>query len=182
LPQVKISKLELPINEDINSVYIAHQPEIFTHLLENRSNIFSFSNEKSIEKEKTTTNISEANINEYQQISTEPTNHKLPFLWKGSGVGQTTTELASSTKLNLLNCSNPYKLSYATQTANYYIQGGISKMLDSMKVTLVIEHLQTQQKSRNKIDLYEDKQVEKLSKEISEKLNLRKEQLNLPIY
>jgi len=55
-------------------------------------------------------------------------------------------------------------------------------MLDSMKVTLVVEHVKTLYKSRNKVDLYEDKQVEKLCKEVSEKLSLRKDILEADIY
>jgi DNA primase/energy-coupling factor transporter ATP-binding protein EcfA2 len=139
LPKVSISKIELPENEDINSTYLAHQSDVFTHLINERLFLFQM---KSIEKEK-------------KQI--QDTDNKL-------------------------ETKNPYKLRYATNTANYYIQGGISKMLDSMKTTIVIEHSQTQQKARNKIDLYEDKQVEKLCKEVAEKLNLRKDLLEADIY
>ncbi len=72
-----------------------------------------------------------------------------------------------------LNTSNPNKITYITETAAYYIKGGIRKDLDSLKVTLVIEHLDTKAKSRNKLDLYEDKQTEKISREAAEKLSLR---------
>lgn len=72
-----------------------------------------------------------------------------------------------------LETSNPLKLRYRTDTAVYVIQGGIRSEADSMKVTLVVEHLQTQQKSRSKLDLYEDKQVERIAREAGEKLNLR---------
>lgn len=72
-----------------------------------------------------------------------------------------------------LDTTNPNKITYATETAAYYIKGGIRKDLDSLKVTLVIEHLDTKAKSRNKLDLYEDKQTEKISRESAEKLNLR---------
>jgi DNA primase catalytic core len=81
-----------------------------------------------------------------------------------------------------LNTKNPFKIGYKTGTANYYIQGGVSKVLDSMKVTLVIEHPESLYKTRNKLDLYEDKQVEKICKEVSEKLNLRKDILEADIY
>jgi len=47
-----ITVIDTPVNEDINSLLQGHEPEIFTHLLENRIG-FSFSTEKSIEKEKT---------------------------------------------------------------------------------------------------------------------------------
>ena len=74
---------------------------------------------------------------------------------------------------NPLHTSNPNKIIYTSETAVYYIKGGIRKDLDSLKVTLVIEHPDTRQKSRNKLDLYEDKQTEKIAREAGEKLNLR---------
>lgn len=49
-----------------------------------------------------------------------------------------------------------------------------------MKVTLVVEAETV--KSRTKLDLYEDKQVEKVSKEAAEKLNLRADQLESDLY
>lgn len=145
LPKVSISKIELPENEDINSTYLAHQSDVFTHLINERLFLFQM---KSIEKKQA-----------------QGTDNKLPAVSEAE-----------------LETKNPYKLRYTTDTANYYIQGGISKMLDSMKTTIVIEHSQTQQKARNKIDLYEDKQVEKLCKEVAEKLNLRKDLLEADIY
>ncbi|MBA2581987.1 MAG: toprim domain-containing protein, partial [Bacteroidetes bacterium] len=81
-----------------------------------------------------------------------------------------------------LDTKNPFKIRYTSQTANYYIQGGISKVLDNMKVTLVVENLQSLLKSRNKVDLYEDRQVEKLCKEVAEKLSLRKDLLEADLY
>ena len=72
-----------------------------------------------------------------------------------------------------LNTDNPLKLSFGTEVAQYFIKGGIRKELDSLKVTLVIEHLESKAKSRNKLDLYEDKQAEKISREAAEKLGLR---------
>lgn len=83
---------------------------------------------------------------------------------------------------SLLDSSNPYKLSYSGELACYYVQGGVSKQLDSMKVTLVVERKDNSQKSRNKLDLYEDKQVEKLCREVGEKLGLRKDILEQDLY
>jgi energy-coupling factor transporter ATP-binding protein EcfA2 len=74
---------------------------------------------------------------------------------------------------NGINTANPHKIIYQTETANYYINGGIRKDLDSLKVTLVIEHPVNTAKSRNKLDLYEDKQTEKIARESAEKLSLR---------
>ncbi len=42
LPNVTISKVETPDDEDVNSLTISHEPEILNHLIENREVIFLF--------------------------------------------------------------------------------------------------------------------------------------------
>jgi DNA primase len=81
----------------------------------------------------------------------------------------------------VLNANNPNKLTYQTETAIYSILGGLPKQLDQMKVMLQVEN-QTGYKSRNRLDLYEDKQVEKLAAEVSEKLQLRKDLVTQDMY
>jgi DNA primase len=158
LPDISISTLNLPENEDINGLAQSHEQEVFLHLIENRQVMdFSFSTEKK-----------------------EPESVELPESIKETASPQALSVQPSA--LSLLNTKNPFKISYKTGTAIYYIQGGVSKMPDSMKVTLVVEDLQTLYKSRNKVDLYEDKQVEKLCKDTGEKLNLRKDLLEADIY
>jgi DNA primase len=52
-PNVKISYVETPEGEDINSLSVGHEKEIFTHLLETRKEVpFLFSSESSTEKKK----------------------------------------------------------------------------------------------------------------------------------
>jgi DNA primase len=51
-PGIKITYIETPENEDINSLLQGHEPEIFTHLLENRKPVF-LSTEKPVEKKNT---------------------------------------------------------------------------------------------------------------------------------
>ena len=178
----RISIVNCPDGEDINSLSIGHEPELFTELLNNRQT-FLFSIEKtsvepakqlvntfknkneSEQKEKTTINISEANIKEYQQISKEP-NNKQQILNRTS---------------EILNTNNPYKLTYTTQSAIYYIKGGLPKALDSLKITLEIENIATGRKSRTKPDLFEDKQVEKISREAGEKLGIRADLIELDL-
>ena len=125
--KIKVSYVETPEGEDVNSLVQGHQPSILNHLIENRKPVAEqqdlfFSIEK-----------------------------------KSSG----------------LDIGNPNKLMYTTEIANYYIKGGIRKDLESLKVTLVVEHKETLNKSRTKLDLYEDKQTDKISREASEKLDLR---------
>jgi len=175
LPNITLSKIELPENEDINSVLIAHQPNIFTHLLEKRLDLREAESIFLSTEKPTETALLLVNSDDGVQYSKQN---------KNSEPQQThATQLQSPAKhINELDTKNPYKLRYTTDTASYYIQGGISKILDVMKVTLVIEHLESLMKSRNKVDLYEDKQVEKLCKEVAEKLNLRKDLLESDIY
>jgi DNA primase/energy-coupling factor transporter ATP-binding protein EcfA2 len=83
---------------------------------------------------------------------------------------------------NDLDTTNPYKLGYQTDTAQYYIQGSLPKTLDTLKVMLVIEHPGSGLKARNRIDLYEDKPVERLCQDVSEKLQLRRDLLEADLY
>ena len=80
-----------------------------------------------------------------------------------------------------LNTTNPNRLIYATTTANYHIKGGIRTELDTLRVSLDIEHPSSKRKHRSKPDLYEDKQVAKTATEAADKLNLRADLLVLDI-
>jgi DNA primase len=73
-----------------------------------------------------------------------------------------------------------HRLLYRTTTANYHIKGDLQGNFESLRVSLDIEHPpvgghgpQIGRKSRSKVDLYEDKQVEKLARDASDKLGLR---------
>src|SRR5690606_18910524 len=73
-----------------------------------------------------------------------------------------------------LDTSHPHNLKYRTETADYEIKGGIGKNgLDRLIISLHIIHPESRKKSRVRLDLYEDKQVEKTAREAGEKLELR---------
>lgn len=161
LPQVTFTKIILP-NKDVNATLQAHSDtNIFIDLVSERVTDFSFSIEKEnaklfIEQPETIVNTT------LQQGAKNPPSGDLGGC--------------------ILDTSNPYKLRYESDTAHYFIQGGLPKTTDNMKVMLVVENKQTELKARNKIDLYEDKQVERLCKEVAEKLSLRKDLLEADIY
>ncbi|MBN2237117.1 MAG: toprim domain-containing protein [Bacteroidales bacterium] len=134
-PGIKVSYVQTPDGEDLNSLSVKYDNNCLLQLLSERL-LFS------IEKE---------NMQQPRQQ-----NHGL-------------------------NITNSNKISYATGTAIYYIKGGLRKELDSLRVSLVIENPITTIKSRSKLDLYEDKQVEKLSREASEKLGLRADLLEMDL-
>lgn len=144
-PDIKISNVETPEGEDVNSLLVSHNPEVLEHLLKIRKliadqkqeEVFSFSSETPVASNEKKTAV--------QQKAAPPR----------------------------LDTSNPHNYKYLTPTASYYIKGGLRKELDSLRVTLVIEAPEQPKKSRTKVDLYEDKQVEKTAREAAEKLGLR---------
>ena len=142
--EIKLSQVETPEGEDVNSLIQSHEAGIIKHLIENRKPISRQPEKVLFSSEKNTT---------------EPVR-----------------DVVSS-----LNTSNPHKIIYHTATANYYIKGGLRNETDSLRVSLDIENPQTRRKSRSKLDLYEDRQVEKIAREAGEKLQLRADLIQLDL-
>ena len=69
-PNIKITFVETPENEDINSLSIGHESEIFTHLLENRINFFLSTENNSNENKKIQVKLN-TNNPEYILFTTE---------------------------------------------------------------------------------------------------------------
>lgn len=134
-PKVKLSSINTAENEDVNSLFVGHEPALSLQLLKERTELL-FSQELAVEE---------------VEIPPKP-------------------NLKSNYQLESMN---PNNLILQTEVANYYIKGGLRKDLDSLKVTLVIEHPINQKKSRNKLDLYEDRQSTKTCRDAAEKLDLR---------
>ena len=83
-------------------------------------------------------------------------------------------------KQGQLNSKNPNNLIYKSLYAKYYVKGfGSGKNLDSLKVTLVVEHGGS--KYRGKVELYEDTAVVKYCKVAGEKLGAKWELLEIDI-
>lgn len=152
-PDIKISYIETPDSHDINSLYTSHEKEIFTHLLQSRKP-FSFSIETVLTEK---TSIEKKN----EPIKDEPS------------------------PTSKLDTSNPYNLLYAGEIARYSIRGGLRSDMDSLKVSIVIESLKQAgpyMKYRNKADLYENRQVEKIAREASDKLDVRADLIELDMH
>ncbi len=114
-PNLKVTSVAVPQNEDVNSLLQGHSPEILTHLIDTRKEFdFFLSNEKSIEKEKPV------------QAETLINNGKEPI--------QEETEQPTTG----LNTNNPYNLKYQGNEAQYQIKGFRIEQLDSLKITLQI--------------------------------------------
>ena len=153
-PAIRISCVVMPEGEDINSMAQAHDDmAIFTDTLNSRKG-FSFSVEK-----------------ENGRLFIERSAAKKIVLPPAPAAGS-----------NELDTANPYKIRYASDAANYYVQGGLPKTTDNMRIMLVIEDKATGQKARNRVDLYEDKQVEKLCKDVSEKITVIQSVMEADLY
>jgi DNA primase len=145
--ETTIRIVQTPEGTDINELAQSHKPELFTDLI-NKAEVFFFSKEEPKEaetKEIERNNQASPIVNPQLSI----VNYKLDTSYK-------------------------HNLKYQTDTAKYEIKGGIGKNgLDRLVISLHVIHLETRKKSRVRLDLYEDKQVEKIARESSEKLELR---------
>ncbi len=104
-------------------------------------------------------------------------NRDLLFSTENKPVQKPTPSVKSTYQLEVF----PHRFLYRTATANYHIKGDLQGNFESLRVSLDIEHPTNGRKSRSKVDLYEDKQVEKLSREASEKLALRADLIQLDL-
>lgn len=144
--KLKISVVNTPDDEDVNSLTHSHESGILSHLVEGRKPFI--------------------------------------FLPTGQAGSPEITQIATQSKSSQLDATNPLKLTYRTVTANYYVKGGLRNEADSMRVSLDIEHPTNNRRSRSKVDLYEDKHVDKIAREAAEKLQLRSDlvQLDLEVF
>ncbi|MDQ3395898.1 MAG: toprim domain-containing protein [Bacteroidota bacterium] len=134
LPEVKLSNVEPPKNEDVNSLLQGHDSNVLDYYLRERQPITFSSETLPVEKEKP----QEPLENKPGPIDQKP--------------------------LERLNAKNPHHIIYKGQTAHYIVKGLIKSQLDSLKITLFIEHPKTKRKSRSKVDLHEDEQVERTAR------------------
>lgn len=141
---ITISSVTTPEGEDVNSLSQSHEKEIFAHLLDARTIIFSPDS---------------------------------PDSYRDRDENKTTATPSNGYKLELF----PHRFLYRTATANYHIKGDLQGNFESLRVSLDIEHPLNGRKSRSKVDLYEDKQVDKLSRDASDKLDLRSDLIQLDL-
>lgn len=169
---IRITCVHAPAGEDLNSIAQNHDDKkVFIDLLNERNKDFSLS----IENKKSDTENAKLFIEQEVKKPIEKNN-------KESLQIKPPAPPSAAIETNQLDTSNPHKIKFTTATATYYVQGGLRKDLDSLKITLVIENPLVQHiKSRLRYDLYNDKEVERNAKEAAEKLNLRSDLLQMDI-
>jgi DNA primase catalytic core len=145
-PGIKITYIETPENEDINSLAQGHEPELFTHLIENRKP-FLFSIEKTTEDPIERKTIQPACLPERNE-DMEPA--------------------------SFLDTANPEQIIYENSELKATIWGGIEKEnLSRLKVSLHMKNKADKYKSfRDDVNLYSHGSMQKLVQNIAETLEL----------
>lgn len=151
-PKLKISNVEVPEGEDVNSLLQAHSSGILSHLImERREYQLYFSSE--------------------DQLKEKPGSTVRVLL----GVEPGELEMAEASKVEEkvsnsrgLDCSNPFSIKYRSEEAHYEIKGFRLDQLDSLKATLAVQNAKGEHTMRTtspkikhygKVDLYDYKQV-----------------------
>lgn len=149
-PAVKVSYVETPDGEDVNSLAQGHDPEIFPHLLSLRKT-FSLLTElsPSLSQSKVVTNESED-----QESLNNAAPHPTPTA-------------------DTLNTTNPHKLSFHTPSLRFTIWGGIEKdNLHRLKVNLLVEDATDNFKYyQDDVNLYSNAQLQRFIKGVAEELD-----------
>jgi DNA primase len=151
LPGIKLTAVETPENEDINSLLQGHDPEIFTHLLENRKDLFLLS-------EETEPACADASADRKEQ-------------GKAPEVPQEPEPVRTTGKLNT---RNPEFITYTTEELQIILLGGINLgQIDRLRITIKISRTDTGDplhSIRHTLDLYHSDYLEKFINKASEQL------------
>ena len=134
-PNLKIFNVEVPQNEDVNSLLNGHSEEILTHLINSRKETnFLFSSE----------NKPLGNEEELEYATPElfvPTESEQSQAVKRlvqESLVKTDCHPSEASKPKGLDAQNPYNLKYKTEAAHYQIKGFKIDQMASLKITLQI--------------------------------------------
>jgi len=143
--KVIISKVNTPNGEDVNSLHQAHEPEIFQHLLENRTVLF--------------------------MANSQPTEL---FSFNGNDDGKVKSNGQVKELKSQLHTDNPEHIIYETEAIRIHIWGGIDQHnLGRLKVSLHVQRKDNQKGSfRDEANLYSFSQVKRITAHIAEALEI----------
>jgi len=195
---VKVSYVETPDHEDINSLLQGHEPAVFTELLNNRKHLshnthdnFFLSSEKQENKTPTKpeelmrcTELTQENTIENKQEERKTFNEiKNAENFQTCAEQNRSINSSSNSQINSfsnfqisassnLNTDNPEQLIYENETLTVTIWGGIEYYnIKKLRVTL---HLQSRNNEyleyRDTVDLYSNSHTQRLIREAAEKL------------
>lgn len=153
-PNILISHVETPENEDINSLLDGHSEEVYVELILNR------------------------------KLTSDPRHETSDFRHENSDMRrEISDENKKSSILPIcnLNTSNPDYITFLKENLKFTLLGGISlTQNDRMRVTLKVNiepQLSALQSIRHNLDLYNDDQVDKFCRKVAQKLEIGTSQL-----
>ena len=156
---VKVSKVETPKGEDVNSLVIGHEPEILSHLIESREFLFSFE-KTSAEKEEVVEQIQslELNIENPEYIFTEV--GELRFTIMG-GIGLYPLDKMKVTlKIEKIGSNKP--LHRLRQTIDLYQDDSVEKLARKVAERLEIGSTKVHEALLQLTELIEDYRREQI--------------------
>lgn len=162
LPGIKLSVVETPEGEDVNSLSVAYEKDIFTHLLENRKTLFLLTEPGAPvgDKESVMSGKPGAPAGNKGEASASDSSPEPPEI-------NTTGEL---------NTRNPEYITYAAGDLKIIILGGINlQQLDRLRMTIKLSRVDTRDplhSVRHTIDLYHSDYLEKFINKASEQLEV----------
>jgi DNA primase len=161
-PNVKVSSINTPEGEDINSLAQGHELSILPHLIEKRNDprfFFSTEKKKTVELkpiEEKTEKAEPVKKKEEQQAKPQEPTQQVP-------IGKVS-----------MDTTNPERIIFETENLHITIWGGIEKEnLSRLRISLHIQNKNDKYKTyRDDCNLYSHPQVKKLVQSISESLEL----------
>jgi DNA primase len=160
-PGVKITSVNTPEGEDVNSLAQGHDPGILAHLIEKRNDpsfIFSVENKKSIQAA-----IAQGKSEKPlpAKKSKEASHAEDSACEQSPGTTETQPVLAGQ---SVMDTSNPERISFETEALHITIWGGIEKEnLSRLRVSLHVRGKLDKYKAyRDDVNLYSHPQVKKL--------------------
>ncbi|MFW5781223.1 MAG: toprim domain-containing protein, partial [Bacteroidota bacterium] len=155
-PDVKVTAVETPEKEDVNSLFVKYDKDCLIRLINERKPCEAILSGNNPVNESFSS--SENNLIEKKAVHLS---------------AEASAQAGMQNFASPLNTENPHKIIYKTQTARYIVKGDLPLQLDKMLVSLDVQHLETGLKYRCRLDLYEEKQIRKEAREAAEKLDLR---------
>lgn len=164
-PGVKITSVNTPEGEDVNSLAQSHDAGVLLHLIEKRNDPnYTFEVVKPLTEK----------VAEQQPEKTEKSSRKKDAFSDVNEAYKKESEPLPAPTESKLNTDNPERISFETEALHITIWGGIEKEnLSRLRVSLHIKSKLDKYKAyRDDVNLYSHPQVKKLVQSVSEVLEL----------
>lgn len=166
-PGIKITSVNTPEGEDVNSLAQGHDPGILLHLIEKRNDPnYTFEVVKPVKPQ------AEKPVQPLSEKPAAPSRKKDVFV-DVNEVYKKESEPLPPPAQSKLDTGNPERISFETEALYITIWGGIEENLSRLRVSLHIRSKADKYKAyRDDVNLYSHPQVKKLVQNISETLDL----------